>query len=41
VTVEEPYLAADLAGKVRRPTPFYWHLAKPRGTAGKSLTLTT
>jgi hypothetical protein len=38
---EEPYLAADLAGEIRCPTPFYWHLATPRHNAGEPLTHTT
>jgi hypothetical protein len=39
-TREEPYLAADLAGEIRRPTPIYWHLATPRPEAGKTRTPT-
>jgi hypothetical protein len=38
---QEPYLEADPVEEIRRPTPPYWHNAKPRQKAGKSLSNTT
>jgi hypothetical protein len=38
---EEPYLEANPAKKIHRPTPNYGHLAKPWPNAGKPLTSTS